>query len=210
MRTLIYSVLIAIIVAISTPLTALSDFGEKQQQATLLYENGEFKSAYSQYRKLAREGDEFSQYRVSYMNLMGQGGKEDVIESLAWAVLAAQNQQENMVDYMQTVAGLVPENKRKKADKKIAQYLRKWGNDIGSSSGQKSDYECTGTRLCNHSSGPKRVRMPSNLWSGNDTIDDSGNPSNQQLKGKAIDLNESILELFESPGGTTPANQGTG
>ena len=205
MRKLIFSILIAAVTSVSSmPLVASADLQQKKQEANHLYQSGNYESAYSKYQKLARNGDGFAQYRVSYMNLMGQGGKENVIESLAWAVLAAQSQQEDLVNYMQIVAEMVPTNKRKKADKKIAQYMRKWGNDIGGSSAQRSDDVCTGSRLCNHSSTPRRVRMPSNLWT------DNSNENDQHLKGKVVDLNQSILENHEGSTSTTTENQGTG
>lgn len=196
MRYFIYSALIAAICVLSLPLTANSDYQNDHREADRLYQNGDYYDAYSKYHKLAKDGDSFSQYRISYMRLMGQGKKEDVIESLAWSVLAAQNKQEQLVDYMQTVAGIVPADKRKKADKKISQYMRKWGTDVssgsGSPSGGRGDDGCTGSRLCNHLSSPRSVRVPGNIWGYNDIDDD------QQLKDRVMELNQSILKARET------------
>jgi hypothetical protein len=196
MRYLIFSALITAICTVSLPLPANSDYQSVHRDADLLYQNGDYYNAYNKYYKLAKDGDSFAQYRISYMRLMGQGKKEDVIESLAWSVLAAQNKQDQLVDYMQTVAGIVPAEKRKKADKKISQYMRKWGDDAGSGSrsprGGHGDDGCTGSRLCNHSSSPRSVRIPGNIWGYNDSDDD------QDLKNRVIELNQSILKAVQT------------
>jgi len=64
---------------------------EQKDEAAQLYDSGEYKSAYKQYLKLAKDGDTFAQYRVSYMRLTGLGTKEKVSEAMAWAVLASQS-----------------------------------------------------------------------------------------------------------------------
>ncbi len=175
------------------PLVAQSDYSNARLEADRLYQNGDFASAHKKYQRLAKEGDSFSQYRVSYMYLMGQGKKVDLIESVAWSVLAAQGKQEDLVDYMQTIARIVPVNKRKKADKKITQYMLKWGTEVESGSNSSGSVNgCTGTRLCNHASSPRRVRMPVNLWTANDSDDD------EQLRTRAIDLNQAILKNREA------------
>ena len=73
----------------NTELTASASQNAWQHEASTLYANGDYGQAYKQYLKLGKQGDRFSAYRVSYMSLKGQGTKQDVIESLAWAVLAA-------------------------------------------------------------------------------------------------------------------------
>jgi hypothetical protein len=120
------------------------------QQAGELYDRGDFGAAYKQYVKLAKDGSTFAQYRVSYMLLMGQGTSPDVIESLAWAVVAAEHDHPMLDDYQDAVASLVPGDQRKKAESKASYYLRRWGETKGSSGNtlaRVSEGICTGSRL---------------------------------------------------------------
>lgn len=192
MKKIIFTLLIAASAAISLPLFANSEYAHEQREADRLYQNGDYDGAYKMYYSLARQGHGFSQYRISYMYLMGQGKKEDLIESVAWSVLAAQGKHDLLVDYMKTVAEIVPDEDHKKADKKITQYMLKWGAEEESSSAGGSPNGCTGTRLCNHSSSPRRVSIPSNVWVN------SSNDNDQQLKTKVENLNELILEAIET------------
>lgn len=181
------SIFISAIAALLVSLPALADFSQDRLEASRLYNGGQFSDAYKQYRELARNGDSFSQYRLSYMYLMGEGHKEDLIESLAWSVLAAQDRQQELVTYMQTVAGMVPQNQRKKANRKISYYMRKWGNESSSGS-SRGDEECTGSRLCNHKSSSGNAGVPSNLW-----IISNNDSSEQEIEFRLREINESIL-----------------
>jgi hypothetical protein len=131
----------------SVPASWGSSLDTGQKEASALYDNGEFAQAYKKYLKLGKKGDHFSQYRISYMSLKGQGTKEDVIESLAWAVLAAQDGRDDLVDYKQVLTGLVPADKRKKAQSKVDYYMRRWGENDNSNEPSKLSSRCTGSRL---------------------------------------------------------------
>jgi hypothetical protein len=149
---------------------AESEYRHQQQTADTYYMNGDFDQAYKQYLKLAKKGDSFSQYRVSYMFLEGEGRKADVIESFAWAVLAAEDGQEDLVSYRSAVAGLVPEKKRGKAERKADYYMRKWGNlalaDAATRRARKQLRECTGSRLGTRCEEVYAMEMP-NFWGVN-------------------------------------------
>ena len=189
MRNLIITLLISALTVLAMPLAA--DYSKQKMEADQLYQNGDFAKAYKKYRTLAREGDSFSQHRLSWMFLMGEGQKEDVIESLAWSVLAAQDRQAEKVAYMQTIAGMVPQQERKKANKKINYFMRKWGKGKESGS-RRGESECTGSRLCNHKTKSSNAGVPSNLWNV------SNNTPKQELKTRAMDINETILESGET------------
>jgi hypothetical protein len=114
------------------------------------FERGDYKSAFKRYVKLAKDGDAFAQYRVSYMELMGLGTKADVVEAMAWAVLAAESGHEDLIRYQDAVATAVPSKKRKKAQAKTDYYLRRWGrvDDAGGGTlARPSEGVCTGSRL---------------------------------------------------------------
>lgn len=190
MRKFFIPFIISLLAALTFTLPALADYSQERDVAGRFYSAGDYKNAHKVYKELARKGDSYAQYRLSYMYLMGQGKGEDIIESVAWSVLAAQDKQQEKVAYMKTVAEMVPQDQRKKANKKISYYMRKWGDETGSDS-YKDDKICTGFRLCNHKSGAGNVGVPSNLWYVGDELTD------QELKARAIDINESIQKLEE-------------
>lgn len=195
------SIFISAIAALLVSLPVLADFTQERLEAGRLYDGGQYSDAYKQYRELARNGDSFSQYRLSYMYLMGEGHKEDLIESLAWSVLAAQDRQQELVTYMQTVAGMVPQKQRKKANKKISYYMRKWGKESSSGS-SRSDEECTGSRLCNHKNGSGNAGVPSNLW-----IISNNESSEQEIESRLMEINETILKSESGKPSAQPGHE---
>ncbi|HKX57280.1 MAG TPA: SEL1-like repeat protein [Xanthomonadales bacterium] len=128
-----------------------SAYVSKQEQADQQYASGKYHEALPNYLRLAKQGDSFSQYRVSYMYLQGQGRESDIVEAFAWATLAAQNKADPLIDYRDTVARLVPRDQQKKAMRKLDYYMRKWGNrQLASDMITKTQRElqdCTGSRL---------------------------------------------------------------
>lgn len=128
-----------------------SAYISKQEQADQQYANGKYTEALTNYLRLAKQGDAFSQYRVSYMYLQGQGRETDIVEAFAWATLAAQNKADPLIEYRDTVARLVPGNEQRKAMRKLDYYMRKWGNrQLASDMITKTQRElqdCTGSRL---------------------------------------------------------------
>jgi hypothetical protein len=128
-----------------------SAYVSKQEEADQQYANGKYTEALPNYLRLAKQGDSFSQYRVSYMYLQGQGRETDIVESFAWATLAAQNKADPLIEYRDAVARLVPRDQQKKAMRKLDYYMRKWGNrQLASDMITKTQRElqdCTGSRL---------------------------------------------------------------
>jgi len=121
----------------------------EQDRAATYYQRGDYDRAYKEYQQRAREGDTFAQYRVSYMTLMGMGTRADVIESMAWAVLAAEGDDQALDDYQAAVAAMVPSDKRRKAEKQADYFKRRWSRneDYGSDRVEHSGGGCTGSRL---------------------------------------------------------------
>jgi hypothetical protein len=189
MRHLLVFAFLSLSAPLVLPITAMADYAKERDVAERFYAAGDFKNAHKTYKQLARKGDSFAQFRLSYMYLMGEGQEADVIESIAWSVLAAQDKQQEKVAYMRTVAEMVPQDQRVKANKKISYYMRKWGEDSGSDSrSHRNDKICTGFRLCNHKTNAGTVGVPSNLWNI------SGQPVNEQeLRQRIDDINQSIL-----------------
>lgn len=131
--------------------TQASTEPEGRNEAASLYQGGEYKAAYKQYLKLAKDGDTFSQYRVSYMKLLGLGTKKKPSEAMAWAVLASESGDSNLAEYRNAVASQVPVKKRKEAERKATSFMRRWGPegalDEDSTSSRVSGPECTGSRI---------------------------------------------------------------
>jgi hypothetical protein len=136
--------------AMMTPTLASSGTDGPFGKAATAYEQGDYRSAYKQYVKLAKKGDTFSQYRVSYMSLMGLGTGVDPVEAMAWAVVAAELDHETLGRYESAVAAMVPGELRKKAQQRADYYLRRWGRedrDGGRTLASTSEGSCTGSRL---------------------------------------------------------------
>lgn len=132
------------------PAVASSGQSDLLGNASALYDSGDYEAAYKQYSRLAKKGDVYSQYRMSYMTLMGLGTRADVVESLAWAVLAAESRHASLMNYRAAVAALVPSDQREKAEKKTSTYLRRWSGDKNATTDTMASlYKggCTGTRL---------------------------------------------------------------
>jgi len=143
----LHCAVIALVLAI-LPATTLAEqvYNHQQQLAEQIYQQGDYDSAYKKFRTLAKKGDHFSQFRISYMYFEGQALEADILESFAWAYLAAQSGQKNLLNYRDSVASLVPEDQQDKAMRKVDYYLRKWGNDTVASS-RGVNRQCTGSRL---------------------------------------------------------------
>jgi len=158
--------------------------------AAVSYDSGNYDQAFYEYLKLAKAGSPLAQYRVSYMLAMGLGTRENVIESLAWAVVASEAVDGHLDDYRSAVASLVPGKARKKALKKADYYLRRWGDDEASREGgtlaRSSEGGCTGSRLagnCGNSTGGSSYWMS---W----PEDRSSDPEQKQV---LRDMNEALL-----------------
>ena len=165
---------------------------EQRNEAAQLYDNGEYKSAYKQYLKLAKDGDTFAQYRVSFMRLTGLGTKEKVSEAMAWAVLASQSGDAELQKYRDTVAAMVPADKRKSTERKATNYVRRYGTEeavVDSAPVGATGTECTGSRLMRHCKSQARAPAVHISW-GKDR-------SGETEPLDRIDaLDEEITELF--------------
>ena len=158
-----------LLACISVSLLAATEtkYQRQQLQADQLYNEGEYKEAMGKYLPLAKKGDSFSQYRVSYMYLEGQGTETDLVESYAWAYLAAQNRQRELMEYRDVVGSLVPEKEHRKALRKVDYYMRKWGNLAVAQDAAKGARNqlrnCTGSRVGTRCEDVEAVQMPT-FW----------------------------------------------
>jgi len=132
------------------------------------YAQERFGAAYKTYLGLAKKGDPFSQYRVSFMSLYGQGTNPDVIEAFAWAVLAAESGDPGLLNYLNEVEALVPPDRAEAAQEIAEEYRHEWGKlalAIEARKKAKRDMrDCTGSRLGTRCEEVYAVQMPS-VWS---------------------------------------------
>ncbi len=121
------------------------------EQADAAYAQKNYAEAMESYGLLARKGDAFSQYRVSYMHLLGEGVDIDYPEAFAWAVLAAESQNEQLHTYFTEVQERVPPGQRDAAQALAEDYLHRWGRlQLAIEGRKKADQQlrnCTGSRL---------------------------------------------------------------
>lgn len=143
---------------------AQSRYHYEQQQADALFDQGRYEEAMKRYLVLAKKGDSFSQYRVSYMYLEALGRQEDLVEAYAWAYLSAQNHHEPLVNYRDAVGSLVPEKQHRKALRRVDYYMRKWGNAaIADDVVRGARHElrtCTGSRVGTRCEDVYAMQMP--------------------------------------------------
>ena len=138
------------------------------ERADELYAEEKFSRAYRTYLQLAKKGDPFSQYRVSYMNLHGQGVEQDVAKAFAWAVLAAETGDENLLKYFGEVKSLVPKSEQAVAQEEAAEYMQEWGKLALAREAHKKAKrirkDCTGSRVGTRCDEVYAMQMPK-FWS---------------------------------------------
>jgi len=194
-KTIIFVALLCLAVSTAEAnSTKKSAYVSKQEQADQLYARESYPEALRNYLILAKKGDSFSQYRVSYMYLEGQGQQADIVEAFAWATLAAQNHQDPLIDYRDTVARLVPSDQRNKAMRKLDYYMRKWGNrQLASDMITQTKRElkdCTGSRLGTRCEEVYAAQMPKfwgiNPGSGSETENVGGSNTQSGSRSSVI------------------------
>ena len=126
---------------------------EYRGEADQYYQAHDYKKAYKTYFKLAKIGDHYSQGRIATMYANGEGKKPDTAEAYAWAVLAAENGDEQAVIRRDEL--LAQANDKVKAQKEAEKLVKKYGRVALEKKAQKrenmrSAHEmggCTGRRL---------------------------------------------------------------
>jgi len=161
-------VLITLALAFVLPIAVSADAKDKDQktaeQADAAYEQKKYSRAMKGYEQLARKGDSFSQYRLSYMNLLGEGVDINYPEAFAWAVLAAESKDEQLEKYFNEVKARVPEDQHDQAQKLAEDYLYRWGRmALAIEARRKADEQlrsCTGSRLGTRCDEVYALQMP--------------------------------------------------
>ena len=134
------------------------------ERADAAYADKQYSKAMESYRVLAQKGDFFSQYRMSFMNLQGEGVLVNYPEAFAWAVLAAESQDQQLQTYFNEVKTRVPEGERDAAQALTEKYLQRYGRMALAIEGRrKADRQlrnCTGSRLGTRCDEVYAMQMP--------------------------------------------------
>lgn len=123
-----------------------------RQEADQYYLEQNFKKAYQGYYKLARMGDHYAQGQLSNMYANGEGKKVDLEEAYAWAALAAEGGEVEMLKSSEVL--LLKTSDQAKAQKKAAKLKKKYGKEAlakkaeaASRKDLKNFGRCTGSRI---------------------------------------------------------------
>jgi len=81
----------------------VDELADAADSADAAYEQGNYTSALRHYRELAQIGDKFSQYRIAVIYERGLGVDPDLVEALAWAALADEFRQDELVEYRRSL-----------------------------------------------------------------------------------------------------------
>ena len=188
-RMIMAGILCALLCALATVASAdkRSDTADQRAaaEADALYAEGNYSKAYDKYLRLAKKGDTFSQYRSSYMSLMGEGTDVNYPAAFGWAVVAAESGDDNLFRYLQEVKALVPADQYEAAEVAAREYTEQWGTiALAVEARREADRklrECTGSRLGTRCDEVYAMQMPK-FWSiapgaGDGTDGGSGAPS---------------------------------
>jgi len=98
---------------------------EYRGQADQYHHAQDYKKAYKAYFKLAKIGDHYSQDRIASMCANGEGKRADLAEAYAWATLAAEGGDEELVAKRDEL--LEQASNKTRAQKKAEKLKKKYG-----------------------------------------------------------------------------------
>lgn len=152
--TIVLTIAVAITIAI-TPTAAAAEidpvYRHSQERADAHYQDGEYRKAYRRYMHLAKVGDTFAQYRLSLMNLYGQGMGKDPVDAYAWAALSAQSRHPDVATYRDLIWNTLDDDQREEAREKTEKLAGKYSNvalaEKARDKARRRLSSCTGSRL---------------------------------------------------------------
>lgn len=132
----------------------------KAEQADQLFDEGQYREAFHAYRELMRLGDTFSRYRIAYMYQHGLGVDRDPVEAGAWAILAAELKNPELLHYRDQLTESLDQQARTRAEERARELIGRYSLPAIA---RRMAYEnrrqlqaCTGSRLgtsCNPAGG---------------------------------------------------------
>lgn len=153
MKLVFAAACILLFAALQAPTVMANKLQESQLKADLHYQRGNFKKAHKAYLKLAKQGDHYSQDRVSQMYTRGEGKSADLKQAYAWSVLAAESGEEQLLSnsdllLQRTVDPVKAQSSAAKLKKKYGKHaLEKKAAVMAAREKQRKSGSCTGTHL---------------------------------------------------------------
>ncbi|GAA0205562.1 hypothetical protein GCM10009123_11290 [Kangiella japonica] len=122
-----------------------------EKKADEYFEQGNYQAAFEQYLSLAKYGDKYSQYMVSFHYLNGLGVKKDILQAYGWAGLARRSPSLEIKRFYQQVQEAVPDAEKHQAEK-VKIDLSEQYSDLAIAMNLKKMIrntipECTGSRI---------------------------------------------------------------
>lgn len=125
MKSALAWVAVMLLALLQSPVLLANEAKEMRAEAEQHYADLEYKKALKVYRKLAMFGDGYSQRRVAHMYAEGEGTSADLVESYAWATLAAEGNETELAKLNETLLPQIEDPS--KAEKKAAKLIKKYG-----------------------------------------------------------------------------------
>ena len=153
MKTLLVATCLMLLAAVQAPEAFAKETHKYRAEADQYYMEKNFKKAYKIYYKLAKRGDHYSQDRVSYMYVKGEGKAIDLTEAYAWSVLAAESGDERFVNSSDDLLRLT--NDQTEAQARAKKLKKKYGKNAvmarAAKQAERDSYKrsgaCTGSHM---------------------------------------------------------------
>lgn len=102
---------------------------EYVEKADVAYDKRKYRKAKKYYYSTARMGSKYSQYKLSVMYAKGEGVRKDLLEAYAWAAVAAEFDQEDLLRHKDDIWKQMTASQRREAQKMANKRLAKM-NDL--------------------------------------------------------------------------------
>ena len=120
-------------------------------EADALFDKKHYLDAFSLYKKIASNGDKYSQYAISDMYFKGLGVEKNIVIAYAWAFVASENNDTDYVNHYQKLKSQLPQELEQQAETKKREVLSTFGNLAIAYDIKKWVYrslpKCTGSRI---------------------------------------------------------------
>jgi len=153
MKTAVIAVCALVFFAFQTNVLFAKEAKEYRAEADQYYAAKNYKKAYKGYSKLAKQGDHYSQDRISQMFANGEGKNVDLTEAYAWSVLAAESGNDEFTGRRDDLLEQTSDKSaaQKKADKLVGKYgeaaLKKKAESKERLKRNTQSGGCTGSKL---------------------------------------------------------------
>jgi TPR repeat protein len=124
MKTGVITVCLLVLFALEANAVYAKEAQEYRAEADQYYAANNYRKAYKNYLKLAKQGDHYSQDRIAQMYANGEGKKVDLSEAYAWSVLAAESGTDEFTERRDELLQQTTDESaaQKKADKLMGKY----------------------------------------------------------------------------------------